>query len=429
MKLFQIKYLFLVLLVTLFNLNYAFASDINLNDFTVYKNILLNLKFEYPKIWGDIETSYIDTTSDEMYLSMYDSNYIYNIDFSKIDGLFISGQAEKPSKTIEEFYNKSIDEMCSNLDNEEDPIKYPNVSSCNFIQENILTFFSSLDYESYCLNLPIAGLIKKIVAIDLIDNPSMDVLTFYYSFLSPAMQKELTDVIDQTDGCHYPLDEGYDNAQQQFDLKVQEILDRINNGIADEETIQNLANFDYFANSFEDWKEFEKWPSWAQTYVTWALNNNILDSDESVLQKVDENSFKYTLALMLYRYDLNAGGTKYDGEVLTGDWPEWANIAVSWALDKKIFDSKETVSYKVSQTDFKYTLALMLYKYYLNTGKTKYDGEILTGNWPEWANTAVSWAINDRVIDSKESVLEPVDEDAFKYTLSAMMKRYDQWHY
>jgi len=423
MKLFQIKYLFLVLSLT-FNLNYAFASDINLNDFMTYKDILLNLKFEYPKNWGKIETQY--NSNQPQNIDPFSADYTYDVKFSNINDFYIYGEGEKPLSSIEKIYNASIDELCSDLNKGYNPSFTAN---CEKINDNTTTFFSFSTYDDYCWALPIKGLIQKIIVIDLIDNPSMDVLTFYYSFLSPAMQKELTDVIDQTDGCHYPLDEGYDNAQQQFNLKVQEILDRINNGIADEETMQNLANFDYFANSFENWKEFEKWPSWAQTYVTWALNNNILDSDESVLQKVDENSFKYILALMLYRYDLNAGGTKYDGEISTGDWPEWANEAVSWALSKKIFDSKETVSYKVSQTDFKYTLALMLYKYSLNTGKTKYDGEILTGDWPEWANTAVSWAINDRVIDSKESVLEPVDEDAFKYTLSAMMRRYDQWHY
>ena len=180
------------------------------------------------------------------------------------------GEAEKPAYTVEKFYGQSADEFCSNLNNEEDPLYFPKATSCILLKDNIITFFASPSYEIYCRDFGNQHLIRKIVAVDLLGNNSMDVLTFYYSFLSLDLQQELTDIIDQTGGCHdlEEPDEDYYEAEKEFNDKVDEILERIESGDIDDETKQNLENFDYFANSIEEWRAFENWPDWAQSETT-----------------------------------------------------------------------------------------------------------------------------------------------------------------
>ncbi|KKP36872.1 MAG: peptidase M23 family protein [Candidatus Peregrinibacteria bacterium GW2011_GWF2_33_10] len=169
-------------------------------------------------------------------------------------------------------------------------------------------------------------------------------------------------------------------------------------------------------------------PDWAYDSVEWAINNKILDSWTSAQQKVSQTDFKYTLAVMLYRYYLNIDkGSSYNGTYLTGSWPSWSNEAVNWAISKKILDSAESVMQPVSLDAFKYTLAVMIYRYYLNVAKgSKYTGTCVTGTWPLWANEGVNWALSLGILDSAETVMQPVAENAFKYTLAVMLERYNE---
>src|SRR3989339_553777 len=155
-------------------------------------------------------------------------------------------------------------------------------------------------------------------------------------------------------------------------------------------------------------------PDWAEDAVNWAVENNILDSLESAQQPVSQEAFKYTLAVMLYRYYLEINdGEKFTGESVEGQWPDWAVEAVNWCLLKEILDSSESVLLPVSQEAFKYTLAIMLYRYYLEIDDGEnYTGEIIEGQWPDWASEAVSWSIAEEILDSAESVMQKVSQEA-----------------
>lgn len=170
-------------------------------------------------------------------------------------------------------------------------------------------------------------------------------------------------------------------------------------------------------------------PSWAYDGVSWAVDHNVLDSYDSASKPVGQESFKYTLAEMLYRYYLHVGnGSTYSGFMSSGAWPEWANEGVNFCLAKDILDSSESVMQAVVQEAFKYTLAVMLYRYflYVDLGE-KYKGSYYPGAWPDWSSEGVSWCIQKKILDSPESVMQPVSEEAFKYTLSLMLYRYSHY--
>ncbi len=167
-------------------------------------------------------------------------------------------------------------------------------------------------------------------------------------------------------------------------------------------------------------------PSWAYDSVDWSVTNGIIDSWDGMSESVSQEAFKYTLALMLYRYYLNLdNGVEYSGLSYSGSWPTWSNDAVNWCISKDILDSAESVMEPVSQEAFKYTLALMLYRYYLYVKSADpYTGDTLSGSWPSWANEAVNWCISKDILDSSQSVMEAVGQEAFKYTLAVMLYRY-----
>jgi len=48
---------------------------------------------------------------------------------------------------------------------------------------------------------------------------------------------------------------------------------------------------------------------------------------------------------------------------------------------------------------------------------------------PKWSQEGVDWAIEHKIIDSFESVMETVPPEAFKYTLAVMLQRYDQYRF
>lgn len=177
---------------------------------------------------------------------------------------------------------------------------------------------------------------------------------------------------------------------------------------------------------FDAYKTTSSIPSWAYPSVEWAVNNNILDSYESAKTPVELNAYKYTLILMIYRYYLNIdNGTQFIGTLLSGSWPAWANEAISWAIYNKIIDSIELAEAVISKDAFKYTFAVILYKYYRNVMKgAKFTGALVSGGWPTWANEAVSWALSIKLYDNASSVMQPVNEVDFKYTVCVILDRY-----
>ncbi|OGJ44543.1 hypothetical protein A2263_00205 [Candidatus Peregrinibacteria bacterium RIFOXYA2_FULL_33_21] len=166
------------------------------------------------------------------------------------------------------------------------------------------------------------------------------------------------------------------------------------------------------------------WPDWVNKELTWALDRNIISPD-SIMQIIASTAVKYTMLEILFNFQKIIKDSKtITNRKILGEWPIWAADAVNWGINKGIVNEKSVMS-AVDNESFKYTFITMLYKYYLNVlNGSAFAGKIIDGSWPDWADTAVSWAINNGLIDSKESVMQAVSSDAMKYTAIKMLYRF-----
>jgi hypothetical protein len=129
--------------------------------------------------------------------------------------------------------------------------KYPNFPICEKIQPAVLFQIMSPQADRICDPAP--GTIftfLSFVKIDLPDNPTINGFVFVSEFLSDAYRSELNTILGLTESgpsdCQSP-------SMLAYDEKVAEIIDKINSGTIDAETLHNLDQLRHLAESIQSW--------------------------------------------------------------------------------------------------------------------------------------------------------------------------------